>query len=120
MIRAAFDRQTAKGNLPIEMGRFFSGFVDFWVVFRGRSDGKITENGRFFWGAGKACGADSRVAGLREPQGRIDPKSRFFAKKDQKKSILSKLTKMCAGVRAKSAENVYFKRAETKELILFC
>ena len=27
---------------------------------------------------------------------------------------------MCAGVRAKSAESVYFKRAETKELILFC
>ena len=51
MIRAAFDRQTTKGNLPIEMGRFFSGFVDFWVVFRGRSDGKITENGRF-WGEG--------------------------------------------------------------------
>ena len=74
-----------------------------------------------------ACGAVSRVAGLhgpraglRGPQGRIDPKSRFFAKKDQKKSILSLLTKMCAGVRAKSAENVYFKRAETKELILFC
>jgi hypothetical protein len=47
MIRAALDRQTAKRNLPIEMGRFFSRFVDFWVVFRGRRDGKITENGRF-------------------------------------------------------------------------
>ena len=111
MIRAALDRQTAKGNLPIEMGRFFSGFVDFWVVFRGRSDGKITENGRLL---------REGLWGTTGPDSWIDPKSRFFAKKDQKKSILSLLTKMCAGVRAKSAENVYFKRAETKELILFC
>ena len=50
---------------------------------------------------------------------RIDPKSVFFAKKDQKKSILSVRTKKDLVKKEKTAENVYFNIADPKELILF-